>query len=177
MHGVEFMRPMRVLSPLLVAASFFLLPLASVCASAQTLAPGPSAIQHVTLAPGAVPPVAATGGQVTLLLDVTPKRDIHVYAPGAKDFIQTTLTLSPQGRLSIGKPGYPRAELVLDPVLNERIPEYTKTFRIAQPVTLGPAVKSRDDVTIVGVLSYQACDDKMCYPPSSASVTWTVKVK
>jgi hypothetical protein len=176
MHGVEFMRAMRVCSPFL-ASSFFLLHLAFVCASAQTLAPKPSAIQHVTLAASAAPPIAATGGKVTLLLDVTPNRDVHVYAPGAKDFIQTTLTLSPQGRLTIGKPGYPKAELVLDPVLNERIPEYTKTFRIAQPVTISPAVKSREDVTIVGVLNYQACDDKMCYPPSSASVTWTVKVK
>src|ERR1700676_3592277 len=119
MHGVEFMRAMRVFSPPL-AASIFLLHLACVCASAQTLAPGPSAIQHVTLAASAAPPVATTGGQVTLLLDVTPNRDVHVYAPGAKDFIQTTLTLSPQGRLTLGKTGYPRAELVLDPVLNER---------------------------------------------------------
>ncbi len=67
--------------------------------------------------------------------------------------------------------------LVLDPVLNERIPEYTKTFRIVQPVTLDPAVKSGDDLPISGVLSYQACDDKLCYPPATASVTWTVKVK
>jgi hypothetical protein len=167
---------MRLLS-LRPASSLCLLPVAFVCVSAQTLGPKPSAIQHVTVAASAAPPVAATGGKVTLLLDVTPNRDVHVYAPGAKDFVQTTLTLSPQGRLTIGKPGYPKAELVLDPVLHERIPEYTKTFRIAQPVTLGPAVKSREELTISGVLSYQACDDKVCYPPASASVTWTVKVR
>ena len=167
---------MRLFSAL-SASSLCLLTVAFVCASAQTLAPKPSAIQHVTLAASAAPPVAAAGGKVTLLLDVTPDRDIHVYAPGAKEFVQTTLTLSTQRRLAIGKPAYPKAELVLDPVLNERIPEYTKTFRIAQPVTLDPAVKSRDDLTISGVLSYQACDDKLCYPPATASVTWTVKVK
>jgi len=167
---------MRLFSAL-SASSLCLLTVAFVCASAQTLAPKPSAIQHVTLAASAAPPVAAAGGKVTLLLDVTPDRDIHVYAPGAKEFVQTTLTLSTQRRLAIGKPTYPKAELVLDPVLNERIPEYTKTFRIAQPVTLDPAVKSRDDLTISGVLSYQACDDKLCYPPATASVTWTVKVK
>jgi hypothetical protein len=166
----------RLFSPLL-AFSLWLLPVAFVRPSAQVLAPRPSAIQHVTLAAGAASPVAATGGKVTLLLDVTPGRDVHVYAPGAKDFIQTTLTISPQARLTIGKPDYPKPELVLDPLLHERIPEYTKTFRIAQPVTLGPPAKSSGDVTIAGVLSYQACDDRMCYPPASASVTWTVKVK
>jgi Disulphide bond corrector protein DsbC len=167
---------MRACSP--PRAWFLLLPVVFVCASAaQTLAPRPTAIQRVTLVASAAPSVAATGGTVTLLLDVTPRPDVHVYAPGARDFVQTRLTLSPQGRLIIGKPGYPKAELVLDPVLNERIPEYTKTFRIAQPVTLGSALKSREDVTISGVLSYQACDDKMCYPPASALVTWTVKVK
>jgi len=165
----------RLFSPLL-AFSLWLLPVALVRASAQVLAPR-SAIQHVTLAASAASPVAATGGRVTLLLDVTPGRDVHVYAPGAKDFIQTTLTISPQARLTIGKPEYPKPELVLDPLLHERIPEYTKTFRIAQPVMLSPAVKSPEDVTVSGVLGYQACDDKMCYPPSSASVTWTVKVK
>jgi hypothetical protein len=167
---------MRLFAPL-PASSLCLLPVAFVCASAQTLTPKPSAIQHVTLAARAAPPVAATGDKVTLMLDVTPNPDVHVYAPGAKDFVQTRLTLSPQGRLTIGKPTYPKAELVLDPLLNERIPEYTKTFRIAQPVTLGPAVKSPEVLTIAGVLSYQACDDKMCYPPASALVTWTVTVK
>jgi hypothetical protein len=161
----------------LPASLFCLLPVAFVCASAQTLMPKPSAVQHVIVAATAVPSVAATGDTVTLMLDVTPNRDVHVYAPGAKDFVQTRLTLSPQGRLTIGKPTYPKAELVLDPLLNGRIPEYTKTFRIAQPVTLGPTVKSPEVLTISGVLSYQACDDKMCYPPASALITWTVKAK
>jgi hypothetical protein len=32
-------------------------------------------------------------------------------------------------------------------------------------------------VVVAGVVSYQACDDKVCYPPESAPVAWTVMVK
>ena len=58
----------------------------------------------------------------------------------------------------------------------ERVVAYRRPLG-NDPVTLDPAGKSRDDLTISGVLSYQACDDKLCYPPATASVTWTVKVK
>ena len=80
------------------------------------------------------------------------------------------------GQSSIGKPAYPPAELVFDTALDKKIPQYTKTFRIRQPLTLG-AVKSGDRVEISGTLAYQACDDRMCYPPTTAAVNWTIAVK
>jgi hypothetical protein len=77
---------------------------------------------------------------------------------------------------SVGKPAYPPSELVFDTALNKKIPQYLKTFRIRQPITLG-AVKSGDRVDVSGTLSYQACDDRMCYPPTTAAVAWTVNVR
>jgi hypothetical protein len=32
-------------------------------------------------------------------------------------------------------------------------------------------------VTVAGTVNYQACDDRVCYPPESAPVMWTVLVK
>ena len=32
-------------------------------------------------------------------------------------------------------------------------------------------------VTITGTLNYQACDDKICFPPRSVPMTWTVVIK
>ncbi len=146
-----------------------------VALSFQGLAPKPSAIQHVTLAATSEPETAAPRGKVTLLLDVTPDPKVHVYAPGAEDYVQTTLKVAATNT-SVGKPAYPPSELVFDTALNKKIPQYLKTFRIRQPLTLG-AVKSGDRVEVSGTLTYQACDDRMCYPPTTAAVNWTVAVK
>lgn len=124
-----------------------------------------------------MPLTAGAGANVTLLLDVLPNRNIHVYAPGAKDFIPTTLTTTPDKRVTFGKITYPPAELVLDPILNERIPEYVKPFRITLPITLSGKIKSGESLTISGALTYQACDDKMCFAPSLAPVTWVIKTR
>ena len=35
----------------------------------------------------------------------------------------------------------------------------------------------KSEVTIAGVLEYQACDDKLCYPPTKVPVRFTVPVK
>jgi hypothetical protein len=32
-------------------------------------------------------------------------------------------------------------------------------------------------MTVSGTVNYQSCDDKVCYPPESAPVTWTLTVK
>jgi hypothetical protein len=143
----------------------------------QGLAPKPGAIQHVTIAATADPNPAAARGKVTLALDVTPDPKVHVYAPGAKDYVQTTLKITPPARATAGKAVYPPSELVYDVVLDQKIPQYLKTFRIVQPLTLGSSVKPGETLEVSGVFTYQACDDRMCYPPTSAAVQWTVNVR
>src|SRR5262245_61970046 len=131
------------------------------------LLPAKPARQHVTL----VPSVAIKGTTVTLQLDVTPRGKSHVYGPGATDFLQPTLKITPLAGITPGKTAFPPPELVLDPILKERIPMYTKTFRVVQPVT----VQQGETATISGVLTYQACDETMCYAPASATVAWALK--
>jgi DsbC/DsbD-like thiol-disulfide interchange protein len=134
---------------------------------AVQLLPAKPAVQHVTLAASQ----SASGENVTLQLDVTPKQKIHVYGPGAKDYLQPTLKITPAAGLTVGKTVYPSPELVLDPILEERIPMYTKTFRVVQSITVKTGALSR----ISGVLTYQACDDTMCYAPASAPVEWVLR--
>jgi hypothetical protein len=153
MHGVGYLGAMHLV--LLVALL------------AVQLLPAKPAVQHVTLAPSQ----SVSGDILTLQLDVTPKPKIHVYGPGAKDFLPPTLKISPAAGMTLGKTVFPSPELVLDPILKERIPMYTRTFRVVQPVTIKPGAVSR----ISGVLTYQACDDTMCYAPVSATVDWILK--
>ena len=57
--------------------------------TAQLLSPKP-ALQHVT----AVATVTTSGSRATLHLDLTPKPNVHVYGPGAKDFTQPAIKIS-----------------------------------------------------------------------------------
>ena|SRR6185295_9148275 len=154
-----------------------LLPLVVVFSVQSSSLLKPAAIQHVTAATSITPDVVSAGGKATLVLDVTPDRNIHVYAPGAKDFMATSIKMTAKSGVTLGTATYPPSEMILDPILNERIPEYTKTFRITQPVTLSATTRVGESVTMTGVLTYQACDDKMCFAPSELPVQWTVRVK
>jgi hypothetical protein len=77
------------------------------------------------------------------------------------------------GVVSAGKPTYPKAEPVAIAGA-EATPAYRTTFRIVQPVTIAAA---GHDVQISGVLNYQACDDRVCYPVAALPVTWTVAAR
>ena len=144
---------------------------------AQTLAPAPSAIQHIVVTPGATVASALPGDTLTLWIDVTPKPNIHVYAPGAKDYQIVTLVTTPQRGLAFGKPSYPAGTPMAFPGITERIPVYQKLFRITQPITLARTMGRGQTLMIAGAVNYQACDDRVCFPPASIAVMWTIAVK
>jgi len=129
----------------------------------------------ITTAPAA--PNAAPGGKVALFIDMVPNPGIHVYAPGAKDYLPVKVTLKPQPDVRVGKTTYPKSEMMFFAPLNETVPVYEKAFRLAQDVTLGKSVKAGSTVTIAGTLEFQACDDKVCFVPESVPVSWNVIVK
>jgi hypothetical protein len=135
------------------------------------LFPAKPALQHVTFVTSAT----VNGNDLTLHLDVTPKARVHVYGPGATDFVQPSLKITSLTGRTNGTARFPAPELVLDPILAERIPMYTKMFRIVQAATIDARPKTGETLAIVGVLNYQACDDTTCYAPTSIPVTWTVK--
>ena len=115
------------------------------------------------------------GGNVLLFVDVAPKPGIHVYAPGSNDYIPITVKLNPQSSLKPGKVAYPKSELMT--FADEKVPVFQKPFRLTQDVTLDKSLKPGTTVAVAGTVSYQACDDRVCYAPESAPVTWTVMVK
>jgi len=146
---------------------------------AQTLAPAPSAVQHVTATAGANAARAPAGATISLWVDVTPKPAIHVYAPGATDYQIVTLVMTPQRGLTFGKAVYPVGTPIAFPGITERVPVYQKMFRITQPLTLARTVgagQTLTTLTIAGAMNYQACDDRVCFPPASLPVKWTLEI-
>ena len=148
-------------------------------ALAQTLLPKPSTVQQIAVVPSTSTSAVARRGAVTLWADVTPNKNMHVYATDKQGFTPLTLAVAAQPRIEIGKVTYPSPEPGLTPGIDSLIPVpmYTKPFRVAQVITISPSARSGDVLTIAGVVKYQACDDRLCYPANSLPVTWAVTVK
>jgi hypothetical protein len=58
---------------------------------------------------------------------------------------------------------------------------YDAPFRLTVKVVAGDAEALRKrrrgpDLTIKGSLDYQACDDRICYLPTSVPFEWTLKI-
>ena len=140
----------------------------------QLIAPTPRP-GHASILSSPAEVNGAAGGKLVLFVDVTPKPGIHVYAPGSKDYIPITVKLNAQPEIKPGKLVYPKSELMT--FADEKVPVFQTPFRLTQAVTLDKSAKPGSTVKVAGTVSYQACDDRVCYAPESAPVTWTVLVK
>jgi hypothetical protein len=135
---------------------------------------------HLTTATSASPTAAAParpGSTIRLFVDVIPDAKIHVYAPGARDYLPIALEIAPVAGVTVGKLTYPKAQDLYFEPLNEHVPVFSAPFRLVQDVTIGRTVKPGQSLTLTGVLKYQACDDKICFNPVSAPLSWTVTLK
>jgi DsbC/DsbD-like thiol-disulfide interchange protein len=123
---------------------------------------------------------AAPGRAVTVSVEVTPNKGMHVYAPGKHDYQVVQLSIDAQPWLSSQPTVYPPSEIYDFKELNEKVEVYSKTFKLSRAVTLlaSPEAKKelagKSSVTFTGTLEYQACDDKVCYNPAKAPVSITV---
>ena len=130
---------------------------------------------HATILSSPAEVNGAAGAKLALFVDVSPKPGIHVYAPGSENYIPITVKLNAPPEIKAGKLAYPKAEMMT--FLDEKVPVFQKPFRLTQDVTLDKSAKAGSTVTVSGTVNYQACDDRVCYAPESAPVTWTVVVK
>ena len=148
----------------------FILPLALLAQLAPAPKPG-----HATIVASPADVSGKAGAKTVLFVDVTPKPGIHVYAPGNQDYIPITVKLSPQSAVKPGKLAYPKADIAT--IADEKVAVFEKPFRLTQDVTLDKSAKPGSTVAVAGTVNFQACDDRVCYPPENASVSWSVSVK
>jgi DsbC/DsbD-like thiol-disulfide interchange protein len=135
---------------------------------------------HLTIATSVTPASVSPGQKVTLNVDVTPKPKIHVYAPGQEGYIPIALSIDADPAVMPAKAKYPAGEKLLMKALNETQIVYAKPFRITQELKLsesGDLARRATDggsLTIKGSVRYQACDDKICFLPTTVPVEWSI---
>ncbi len=122
--------------------------------------------------------VVAPGERFQLVLDLAPSAGIHVYAPEVRNYRPIAIRVDASPGLSVvGAPRYPVAELYYYAPLKETVPVYQKPFRVVQIVSVDRSFAPGSTVTIAGALTYQACDDRLCYPPRTVPLAWKVRMK
>ena len=151
-----------------------------ILALAIGVADGPTVTKHLTIAASVSPAAAAPGARVSLVLEITPKPAMHVYAPEQKDYIPISLALEANAAVKAHVIQFPKPEKRVLKDLGETQLVYSKPFRIVQDVTMASrgvldrAATAGGRITIKGALKYQACDDSICYAPVTVPVAWTI---
>ena len=126
---------------------------------------------------------AAAGNRVSLVLELWMGETKHAYAPGVQGYRPLALHLDAQPLVTVHEPVYPVPRDYVYAPLQETVPVFEGRFRVLQDVTLagGRQVAERlrtGDTTlaITGRLDYQVCSDRVCYPPASLPVRWTLQL-
>jgi hypothetical protein len=151
-------------------------------AFAQAPAPVRSDTMHLTVNTSISSAEVVPGQKLSLSFDITPKRGMHVYAPGKHDYQVIAVKLDPQPWMKVPATTYPPSEIYYFKELDEKVETYGKPFTLVQDITvLNTAAAKKalaaSPITLSGRLEYQACDDKVCYAPKKVPVSFTLTVK
>lgn len=127
--------------------------------------------RHLKLTASLSSRVLTPGGRTTLIVDVEPRRGMHVYAPGSK-YQAVKVVIAPQPALKMYDTVYPPAKPYYFKPLNETVDVYDAPFRLRIDVavvdaTAASGTRAGSSVVLNAALEYQACDDRVCYLPET----------
>jgi hypothetical protein len=125
------------------------------------------------------------GGQhIILSLEVRLKPGYHVYAPGVKeDYIPIQWGMASSDGWKAGSPSYPQSKkesVAGDP---DPVPVYSNRFRITRELVLGaesqlkPLAEPNAEITVKGTFRYQACTERLCFPPQDVPLEWKFQME
>lgn len=118
----------------------------------------------------------------TLALEIQMEPHHHMYAT-AGDYRPLRFVPDPDPLFEFHPPQLPPTRQLFFAPLKETVSVYEGRFRLLQDVTLLYPVlqRLRDqpelDLPLTGRLEYQVCSDRVCYPPASAPVRWSFRVR
>jgi len=137
---------------------------------------------HLTVFSSMSDTVVAPGKKVSIAFEVTPKRSMHVYAPGKHEYQVIAVKVDPQPWLKVEPTAYPPSEIYHFKELDEKVETYGKPFKLVQQLTVLDTAAAKKALAagplkVSARLEYQACDDKVCYAPQRIPVSFSVTTK
>jgi thiol:disulfide interchange protein len=141
-------------------------------ATALLLIAGPLSAQTRTRPRAAVTPIVlpADAGHARLALRVTLPEGLHTQSNKPRDpsVIPTELTIDVPAGVTVAEIVWPEAHDFKVEGLDQPLTVFEREFDIGVQLSSVPPA----DTKIPAHLRYQACDDKLCYPPTTANVEW-----
>ena len=130
-----------------------------------------------TVTPLVERPAVAAGSQVRLALKVSLPESLHTQSnrPADPTLIPTVLTIDAPAGVTVDEIVYPAAIELKQQGLDQPLQVFEHEFVVGAQVTLGPGV-AEGQLTLPGQLRYQACNDMMCFAPTTAGFAWTLRV-
>jgi hypothetical protein len=148
--------------------------------TAPTVAEG----KHLHVSASASNARVRSGQRISLVLDVQLGPRLHAYAQGVNsEYIPIEWSMKESPALVARAVAYPAAKMLRMEAIKETVPVYEGAFRLLRDVTIArdaairPLLDAEGRLTIEGVFRYQACDDRVCYPPENVPVKWTLQVE
>jgi len=117
------------------------------------------------------------GNSVRAALQVKLPERFHVQSNAPRDpaFIPTVLTVDAPAGVRVAEIVFPPATDLKQVGQSQPLAVFEHEFAIGVRFELSADV-ARGPLDIPGRLRYQACDDRLCYPPATADFRWTVPV-
>ncbi len=109
------------------------------------------------------------GNTVVVVADVVLPERMHLYAPGS-DYTAADLSIVETEHVLQGALDLPEHEILYLEPIDESVPVYYGTAKIQREISLSPAYRD-ETVSVDVVLSYQTCDDEICFPPADYRFT------
>lgn len=127
----------------------------------------------------------SVGTRFSIVLEVRPGENMHVYAPGAEanGYSVIGLQMTPSDMFRMEPVDYPDSEIYYFAPLDEYVPVFQESFTLLQEVVMAgsaeteAALAEMDTITLSGFLNYQACDDAICYLPQSVPVSFVLETE
>jgi thiol:disulfide interchange protein len=118
---------------------------------------------------------AGTATRVALTVTLPPGFHVQSHLPADSTVIPTVLTITPVQGVTVQRLFYPKASEFRVAGLDAPLLVFDHEFVVGAEVGIGADVPP-GDLTIPGRLRYQACDEFVCYVPTSVSVEWALRV-
>jgi hypothetical protein len=127
--------------------------------------------------------IVTNGKRFSLIVEVAPGPDMHVYAPGAEGmgYQIVGFNMTASEFVDYGPMDFPESEVYHFKPLDEFVPVYQAPFTLIQEAVIKASAEIEqqledvDAITLSGTLDYQACDDAICYLPVSVPVSFNLE--
>lgn len=134
--------------------------------------------KHITLESLASTGIIRPGQKILLAIDLDIPQGFHLYAPGVEGYHAVDWTMSES---AVAKPlavAFPKSRILYLKAIEEKVPVFEGKIRLTRDITIAAdkavrAAAKDSKVTLEGGLKYQACNERLCYPPETVKVTWT----